>query len=165
MVDKFFFPKFQNKKLEKYIKAPCLFVLVRIKVFWLVTKKEHEKELKKISKSFKKVSDEIKEFQKDIVSRKEVDLMIREKALEVHESAPQSPQSPQSKIRKKANIILNKAEILHEIGSLLSKGLSTMEIHDIIITQKQLCKKTCFYNYLKKVRALSPRTPQTDIVN
>ncbi len=131
-------------------------------MFWLVTKKEAKKEFKKIADSFKKISDEIKGSRQEVLSKKEVDLMIREAVLKVHEIAPRTPQS---KIRKKANIILNKAEIMHEIGSMLQKDLSTTEIHDIIVNQKNLCKKTCFYNYLKKVRELSLRTPRTKITN
>ncbi len=92
--------------------------------------------------------------------------MIREafdrERLKVRES---TPQTPRTQMRKKADKLLNKAEIMAEIGSMLQKGLSTTEIHNNIVDIKGLCKKTCFYKYLKKVRVKFARTTQTNSMN
>ena len=41
------------------------------------------------------------------------------------------------------------------------KGYSTQEMFNVIVDEKQLCKKSCFFKYLKIVRANSKQTPQT----
>ena len=88
--------------------------------------------------------------------------MIREafdrERLKVRETTPQTPRTIK---RKKADRLLDKAEIMAEIGSMLQKGLSTEEIYDNIVNVKGYCKKTCFYKYLKKVREQIARTPRT----
>ena len=142
-------------------------------MFWFPTKKEIKKEFKKIANSFKKRDQDIEELKKDIVSKKEIDLMIREAVLKIRENSARTPQTsqrtPNSKIRKRANKILNKAEIMHEIGSMLQKGLPTEEIHHNIVDVQGLCKKTCFYKYLKivrgKIREQAPQTPRTQTTN
>ena len=130
-------------------------------MFWLATKKG-------VKKSFKKLKEEIKELKQDIISKKEVDLMIREAILKVQSQAvspsltirEQTPRSSRTPLRKKADKLLNKVEIMREIGSLLQNGHSTTEIHNIIVNEKALIKKTCFYKYLSKVREQSARTPR-----
>lgn len=135
-------------------------------MFWLVTKKAIKKELKKIKDSFKKRDDDIKELKEEIVSKDMIKLMIENEILKVRAHTPRTPRTP---MRKKADKILNKAEIMHEIGSLLQKGLSTEEVHHQIVKVRGLCKKTCFYKYLKlvrkKVREPTIRTPRTNSAN
>ena len=64
-------------------------------------------------------------------------------------------------MRKRADKMLDKVEIMREIGSMEQKGLSTEEMHNNIVNSKQLCKKTCFYKYLKQFRNQHARTTQT----
>ena len=91
--------------------------------------------------------------------------MIENKILKLHEENTRSPREETTKIRKKVNRLLNKAEIMQEIRDMEQQGLSTMEMQDIIVTQKQLIKKTCFYKYLKLVRQIIPRTTRTPQTN
>ena len=134
-------------------------------MFGLLTKKQFEKEIKKISKSFERVNNKI-------IEKEMIELLIDNKILKNNAVIPRipqtsaqtpqtSPRTPQTKLRKKANKILNKAEIMAEMRDMIKLGRSTMEIYDIIVEEKQLCKKTCFYNYIKQVRELISQTPQT----
>ena len=87
--------------------------------------------------------------------------MIREAVLNIREVNPRSPREETTKIRKKVNRLLNKAEIMQEIRDMEQQGLSTMEMSDIIIDEKQMCRKSCFFKYLKIVRNKTLQTPQT----
>ena len=138
-----------------------------------------KKEFKKISNSFNKFRKEISELTtlsqsnqesiKELISKKEVDLMIREAILRVQSTPFREPirTTPRTPMRKKADKILNKVEIMREIASLLQKGLSTEDIHNNIVNVKMLCKKTCFYKYLKEVREqsaeLREQQPRTNL--
>jgi len=48
--------------------------------------------------------------------------------------------------------------IINAIGSLLDKGIRTIDAEDIIVKEKQLCGKSSFYKYLGLVRS-EVRTP------
>lgn len=129
-----------------------------------------KKEFKKIAESFKRKDDillelkeEIKDIKNQILSKKEIELMIRESLLDFREHIPRTPRT--SPMRKKANKILDKVEVMQEIASHLQNGLSTTEMYKLIVKEKKLCKKTCFYNYLNKVRKNFPRTPRTKFAN
>ncbi len=98
----------------------------------------------------------------DPISEREVKVLIKEEMLQVREPIKIIPRT---KKRIKADKILNKIEIMQEIASMLQKGLSTAEIHNIVVLQKSLIKKTCFYKYLKEVREQLTRTPRTNIAN
>ncbi len=128
-------------------------------MFGLITRKQAEKEFNKISQGFK-------DIKKDIVSKDKIDLMIREafdrERIKLHE---QTPRTPQTKRRTKVNKILDRAEIMQEIASLEQKGLTTGEIYNIIVDEKQLIKKTCFFKYMKIIRENSARTPRTEQQN
>ena len=134
-------------------------------MFWIVTKKWIKKELKKIADSFKKRDDDIKELKDIVVSKDMIKLMIENEILKINKVREPIRHTPRTSMRKKADKILNKAEIMHEIGSLLKKGLSTTEIHHIIVNKKAYCKKTCFYKYIKifreKEHELREPTPRT----
>ena len=144
---------------------------------WLIpTKKELKKHFNKIKKEISELTTQSsnnrvliesnKEKINELVSKKEVDLMIREAILKVRESSPRTtPQTPRTPMRKKADKILNKVEIMQEMSSMLQKGLSTTEIHNIIVNEKMLVKKTCFFKYLKVVRDQTARTPRTTHAN
>ena len=122
-------------------------------------------EKKKVRKSFKKIRNQIKHLQKNSVNKKQVEKMIKE-ALQTPRINPRLiEQAPQTAIRRKANKILNRVEIMQEMSSLLKQGLSTGEILQIIVNEKMLIKKTCFFKYMKIIREQSARTPQTKIAN
>ncbi len=150
-------------------------------MFWFLTKKQAKKEFKKIGDSFNKFKSEITELTsqslnnrvlieknkddiKEFISKKEIDLMIREALIKeaILGSSQTIPQTPRTQMRKKADKMLNRAEILSEMANLSNKGYSTQEMFNIIVNQKQIIKKTCFYKYLKKIREQFARTPQTN---
>lgn len=138
---------------------------------WFIFKLKSE--FKKIKDSFKSQDFKIKELENKIVPEKEIKLLIENAILkagkiekvELREPIPRTTRTPQTKIRKKGEKLLDKVEIMAEIGSMLKQGLSTTEMYDIIVNEKEMCKKTCFYNYLKNVREPTPRTTRTPITN
>lgn len=145
-------------------------------MFWIVTKKSINKELKKIKEYFRKrnvetareiqqTQQDIKDLKEIVISKKEADLMIREAVLKLRgdlRGRPQTAiQTPRTAKRKKADKILNKAEIMAEIGAVLKLGLSTEEMYQEVVNIKQLCRKTCFYKYLKVIREQTPQTTRT----
>ena len=149
-------------------------------MLWLVTKKELKKERDKIKRSFKKRDLRFKELKNIIVSKKEIELMIKEEILKLRElrvlrvlTTPnpktiEAIKETKTIIRKKAEKLLDIAEIRHEIGLLVKKDYSTSYIHNQIVEVKQLCKKSCFFKYLKEVRGLrkpTPHTPRTKLAN
>jgi len=125
-------------------------------MWFFPTKKEIKKEFEKISRAFKKRDSDIQEIRKEIISKKEVELMIKEEILKIKADMFKvreiGSRTPRTAIRKKADKMLDKAEILSEMANLSKKGYSTTEMFNIIVNEKQLCKKTCFYKYMKKVR-------------
>ncbi len=141
-------------------------------MWWLVTKKQIKAELRKIVNSFRQSKKDIKDLGHELatlkdtqISKREIDLMIREAMLKTPESAFHTPQTtsqtPQrtpsrTLIRKKADRLLDKAEIMAEIRSMLEKGHTTTEAYDQIVSIRGLCRKTCFFKYLKEVRNQKP---------
>lgn len=126
---------------------------------WIIpTKKEVKKEFKKISNSFK-------ELKKELVSKKEIELMIRETTLKHYELRELSPRTTQTKYHRKAKIIADKVHLVNEIKRLLNMNMTTREIYDLIVIDNNLCKKTCFFKYLKIVREQSLRTSRTILTN
>jgi len=128
-------------------------------VWWFVTKKDLKKEQKKIKAAFK-------ELRGEVVSKKEIELMIREGILVVRELTPRTPRTtPRTTARKKADKLLDKVEIMREIASMEELGTGTNDIFKEIVTIRGLCRKTCFYKYLKLVRERVARTPRTKVTN
>ncbi len=128
-------------------------------MFGLLTRKQAEKEFCKIAQGFK-------DLKKEIVMRREIELMIENVILKNKNEIPQiNSRTPRTQRRKKADKLLDKAELLSEMANLSKNGHSTQEMFNIIVEQKQLCKKTCFYKYLKKVHEEFARTPQTKTPN
>ena len=128
-------------------------------MFWLLTKKQFRKESKKISQSFLQHNNSIAELTSQslnnriLIENLEKRLTERmDRLCELRELTPRTPRTKTTNLRKKANKILDKAEICSEIASLLQKGLSTTEIQNIIVNEKSLIKKTCFFKYIKLVR-------------
>jgi len=125
-------------------------------MWFFPTRKQIKKELEKIAEAFRKRDEDLKEVKKEIVSKKEIELMIKEAVLEIKADMfkvrEKGSRTPRTVMRKKAEKILDKAEILSEMANLSKKGHSTTEMFNLIVNEKQLCKKTCFYKYMKKVR-------------
>ena len=145
-------------------------------MFWLLTKKQFGKELKKLIHSLTQNSNLIGEHNNSIAELTSQSLNNRilienlekrmtERIDRLYELREPTPRTSRTTMRKKADKILNKVEIMQEIASLLQKGLSTEEIHQVIVIQKALIKKTCFYKYLKLVRQNIPRSPRTKMAN
>ena len=132
-------------------------------MFWLLTKKLFKKESKKISQSFlqqkeliDKATNSITELTSQSLNNRilieNLEKRLTERIDRIYELREPTPRTSRTTMRKKADKILNKVEIMQEIASLLKQGLSTEEIHQVIVIQKSLIKKTCFYKYLKLVR-------------
>jgi|TARA_R100000501_G_C2588097_1_gene89025 hypothetical protein len=85
--------------------------------------------------------------------------------LKVQEVREVSPRTPRTKKRVKFDKMGDKAEIFEEIKDLLNKDYSTSEIYNQVVEVNQLCKKTCFYKYLKVVRETIIRTTRTKSAN
>jgi len=116
---------------------------------WFVTKSFLSKFWKSESS---KIKDSIEGIREGVVSKKEIELMIREAILQVREVSPRNPRTKtRTKLRKKADKFLDKAEILNEMRLLLDNQHTTTEIFDIIVREKELIKKTCFFKYLKEI--------------
>jgi len=135
-------------------------------MWFFPTKKEVKKEFEKIKGSFKKRDSKIDDLKKEIVSKKEIELMIKEavldlKASQLNKLREVNPRTPRTKRRTKVNKLLDRAEIMSEMLNLSKKGYSTGEIYNIIVEEKQLIKKTCFFKYMKLIRENSARTPRT----
>ena len=143
---------------------------------FFIGKKKREKESNKIKGSFRlrdnrlskielgvnKIQEDIKELKNEFVSKKEFDVLIKMVQGGVHGEGLRSSRTTR---RVKADKLLDKAELMHEISSMLKSGLSTEEIHHNIVNVKGLCKKTCFFKYLKLVRVKGSRTPLTRLTN
>ena len=128
---------------------------------WFVpTKKELKKILKKITESFKQRDIQINEIKKELVSKKEIDLMIREAILKVQFGQHSEPKSEQQSKRKHfEGVMVKKAiktrpELLKTaIRGLIDRDMRTTDIFKVIVEEKKLISKTQFYHYLSIVRS------------
>ncbi len=125
---------------------------------------------REVRKGFRKVSKSIEELKKDIVSKDTIKLLIENAILKErsensmnstpsHHALPEV--SPQTPLRKKAERMIDKAEIMQEVRVMELEGLSTSYMLNEITQIKKLCKKSCFFKYLREVRKHIARTPQT----
>jgi len=134
-------------------------------VWFIPTKKEIKIELKKIADSFKKrdveilkSNEDIKELKNELVSKKEIDLMIREAVLKVQSAQYSEPKSELIKEKHFDKVMLKKAvknrpELIKQgIRGLLERGYTTTQIFNVIVKEKKLCGKTQFYHYLSLVK-------------
>ena len=85
---------------------------------------------------------------KELNSLRESLVRIQEN-LKVRETTPQGSPKVSAILKKK----LSKLTIIAEINELVKRGLVTTKIYEIIVQDRAICKKTCFYKYLKLVRA------------
>lgn len=142
--------------------------------FW-PNKKEIKKSFSKIKSSITELTSQsfkqqilIEKNKEDIVSRKEIDLMIREAILKVQSAPNTAPNSEllTEPIKEKhfdKVVLLNanktRPDIIKQaIRGLLEKGLRTTDIFNIIVTEKKIVGKTQFYHYLTLIKS-ELRTP------
>jgi hypothetical protein len=132
-------------------------------MWFIPTKKEIKKELKKISDSFKERDKVLKEIRDNIISKKEIELMIKEAVLNLKVqfgalSEPKSEPNQRKEIKQFERAIYQKAKkmrpeaIKQAIRGLLERDLTTTDIYKEIVENKRLCGKTQFYHYLSLVR-------------
>ena len=150
-------------------------------IMWFFpTRKQIKKELEKIRDSFKKRDEligsqdkAIKEIKKEIISKKEVELMIKEAVLDLKVqfgsmSEPKSEPKQKKAIKQFERVIYQRARnlrpeaIKQAIRGLLAKGLTTTDIYRELVVNKNLCGKTQFYHYLSLVRSESPELVRTE---
>jgi len=134
-------------------------------LFWLVTKRILKKALSLVRKDIKDNKENIEKNSKEVMDLKLVLAEMKGMIKVINESKvrEQSANSPRiiTKYHKKAKKIADKVQLVAEIKKLLNKDISTAEMYNIIVLDKKICGKTCFYKHLKKVRELSMRTPRT----
>jgi len=131
--------------------------------FGIASKKEVKKEFKKISDSFKVRDKFLKEIKDNIISKKEIGLMIKEAVLDLKvqfsmKSEPKSEPNQKKAIKQFERVIYQRAKkmrpeaIKQTIKGLLQTELKTTDIYKEIVENKRLCGKTQFYHYLSLVR-------------
>ena len=113
----------------------------------------------------KEIKQDFKDLKKEIVSKEEIILLIENAILKQGVVRELTPQTPRTNLRKKADKLLDKVEIMREMASMLELGHTTTEMYKEIVDVKGLCRKTCFYNYLKLVHKKSSQTPRTRFKN
>jgi len=134
---------------------------------WLVfrLKEEFKKVKQSFNKSHKDISNnskEIKDLKDNIVSKKEIDLMIREALLKVQSeqySEPKSELSTEPIKEKHFNKVMlrkavkNRPELIKQaIRGLIERDMNTTSIFNVVVLEKKLCGKTQFYHYLSLVK-------------
>ena len=144
-------------------------------MWFFPTKKEVKKEFEKIFKAFKKRDDDIEDIKKDLVSKKEIELMIKEAVIDLklqfgqysepkseHRSEPNKKGHFERVMIKKAN--KTRPEVIKQaIRGLLDRDLKTTDIYNTIVNEKKLCGKTQFYHYLSLVRSEVRTIVQTEV--
>ncbi len=132
--------------------------------------KELERKLRRSFTKRDKILQENKidviQLKEKIVSKLDIRLMIIDEVRAEIKRESRTPRTiARTSQRKRVDKKLDKIEIMQEIGSMLQKGLSTTEIYNVLVIQKAIIKKTCFYKYLKEVRKHIARTPRTNSAN
>ena len=130
---------------------------------WLIFNLKNE--FKKIKESFNKShkdikinSKELKELREQIVSKKEIDLMIREELLKVKSEQHSEPKSEPNKETHYNKVMIKKAvknrpELIKQaIRGLIERDMNTTNIFNAVVLEKKLCGKTQFYHYLSLVK-------------
>ena len=125
-----------------------------------------KKEFKKIVDSFRlrdkeilKSQEDIKELKNNTISKKEVDLMIREAILKVQSAPNFELHSEPLKKKHFDKVVMLKANknrpdlIKQSIRGLIERDLTTTNIFNIVVNEKKIVGKTQFYHYLSIVRA------------
>ena len=142
-------------------------------MFWFTTKKQIKKSFNKIKKHITELTsqslnnrvliEDNKEKLKLLISKKEIDLMIREAILKVQSAPYSAPKSePKAELIKESNferVMVKKAKktrpdmLKTAIRGLTAKGLRTTEMFNIIVLEKKMCGKTQFYHYLSIIKS------------
>lgn len=117
---------------------------------------------KKLTRSFNKIYQRVVILEKEKITKQDIEELINKRINELRE---QTPRTPRTKIRRKAERLVNRVELIAEIKEMIKNGFATTEIYNVIVEQKKMCEKTCFYKHLKGVRKLIARTPRTKIAN
>ena len=142
-------------------------------MWFFPTRKQIKKEFEKIAEAFKKRDEDFKEVKKEIVSKKEIELMIKEAILDLKVqfgtlSGLKSEPKQKKAIKQFEKVVYQRAKILRpeaiktQIRGLLAKGIKTTDIFNTIVKEKDLCGKTQFYHYLSLVRSESPELVRTE---
>ena len=137
-------------------------------MFWLITKREAEKEFSKVSQSFKDIKKDFKDLNKDIVSNKEkiarlegvVSMIIKEKSQKVSTNPKKSQDKIETKLINRVRRS-KKALIMSEIAKLRDSH-SVIEMFELIVLEKGLCSKASFYRYVASLKSQS-QVPETKI--
>ena len=135
-------------------------------MFGIITEKKLKKITENILKSIEDNKEHINTNSKEIMinklSNSELKGMIS--MLKLREHSPNTPQTT-SKYHKKAKKIADKVLIRAEIKKLIDKDLSTNDMYEVVVNEKGLCRKTCFYKHLKHIRDLTAQTPRLEKAN
>lgn len=130
--------------------------------FGIASKKEVNKEFEKIRDSFKerdskilKLNEDVEGLKKEIVCRKEIELMIREYLVKSepyseHKSEPN--QTNYERVMIKRAIKTRPDALKQAIRGCLDKEMKTTEIFKLIVEEKKIISKTQFYHYLSLVK-------------
>lgn len=135
-----------------------------------VTKEDIKKELNKISKAskerdkriielealpeqIKNNSERIIELELRIISKQEIEDLIKEIISEVQSEPNSEPKSEPFIKQVVKRAIKTRPEVIKTaIFTLIDKDLKTTNIFNTIVNEKKLCGKTQFYHYLSLVR-------------
>ena len=130
--------------------------------FGIASKKEVKKEFKKISDSFKerdtkilKLEENIDNLKKEIVCRKEIELMIREYLVQSGTNTKLKSEPNQTnyeRVMVKKAIKTRPEALKQAIRGCLDKDMRTTDIFKLIVEEKQIISKTQFYHYLSLVK-------------
>ena len=138
-------------------------------MFGLITRKKLEKINKNIIEKVDLNKNNIDSNSKDIM---ELRLQVSElkgmlQVQRVREQTLQSSQTSEANTiyHKKAKKFADKVLLVNEIKELISRDLTTGEMYDIIVMEKSICRKSCFFKYLKIVRKQLEKTVQTEETN
>jgi len=154
-----------KKYYEKIYKA----LLLNPVMWFFPTKKEIKKAFDKIKADINSLNfgyhtnaEKIEELKGEVVSKKEIDLIIREAILQIQtgqDSAPSSaPKSEPNKVKHFEQVMVRNAvkhrpEVIRTaIRGLIERDMRTTDIFNVVVSEKKLCGKTQFYHYLSLVR-------------
>ena len=137
-------------------------VILDFAMWFIPTKKEMKKEFNKIRDSFKErdskisqLQEEVNNLKKEIVCRKEIELMIREYLVQsgTNYALKSEPnQTNYERVMIKRAIKTRPDALKQAIRGCLDKDMRTTEIFKLIVEEKRLISKTQFYHYLSLVR-------------
>lgn len=115
---------------------------------------------KDVRKSFKKRDVKIEDLKKEIVSEKQIKLLIENSILKSQTEPKPAPILNRTKSSQKhfekvilKNALKNRPELIKAaIHGLIEKDMRTTDMLNIIVNEKKICGRTQFHHYLKLVR-------------